>query len=86
MRPLRASAVERVASRGCAQFGHASAPDQLLRLGEELDLANAAAPELDVVSRDSDAAAAAMGVDLALDRMDVLDRREIEMLAPQETA
>ena len=29
-------------------------------------------------------AAAAMGVDLALDRMDVLDRGEIEMLAPQE--
>ena len=29
-------------------------------------------------------AAAAMGVDLPLDRMDVVDRREVQMLAPDE--
>ena len=62
--------------------GIAAAQDQLLGLGEELDLADAAAAELDVVARDLDGAAAAMGVDLALDRMDVVDGREVEMLAP----
>ena len=75
---------ERVAGRRQAQLRHAPAPDELLRLGEELDLADAAAAELDVVARDLDAASAAMRVDLPLDRVDVLDRREIEMLAPQE--
>ena len=67
-----------------AQLGQAAAPDQLLGLGEELDLADAAAAELDVVAGDRDRAAAAMRVDLALDRMDVLDRGEVEMLAPEE--
>src|SRR5437868_15413230 len=75
---------ERVAGRGDAQLRQAAAPDELLGLREELDLADAAAAELDVVAGDGDAAAAAMRVDLALDRVDVLDRREIEMLAPQE--
>src|SRR6185369_10890930 len=60
----------------------AAAEDQLLRLGEELDLANAAAAELDVVAGDLDRAAAAMGIDLPLDRMDVVDRREVEMAPP----
>ena len=62
----------------------AAAPDQLLRLGEELDFADAAAADLDVVALDGDLRAAAMRVDLALDRVDVLDRREIEVLAPDE--
>ena len=48
------------------------APDQLLGLGEELDLADAAAADLDVVAVDRDSAAAAMRVDLPLDRVDVL--------------
>src|SRR5262249_39409496 len=42
------------------------------------------AAELDVVAGDGDAPAAAMRVDLALDRMDILDRGEIEILAPKE--
>ena len=62
----------------------APAPDQLLRLDEELDLADAAAAELDVVAAQRDAAAAAMRVDLPLDRMDVLDGGEVEVLAPDE--
>ena len=65
-----------------AQFRDAAAPDQLLRLAEKLDLADAAAAQLYVVAVDRDSRAAAMGVDLALDRMHVLNRREIQILAP----
>ena len=60
------------------------APDELLGLREKFDLANAAAPELDVVPGDGDLAAAAVGVDLALDGADVLDRGEVEVTAPDE--
>ncbi len=66
------------------QLGIAAAQDQLLGLGEELDLANAAATELDVVAGNRDGAMAGMGMDLALDRMDVLDRGVIEIAAPDE--
>jgi len=55
---------------------------QLERADLELYLADAAAAQLDVVAVDRDPRAAAMGVDLALDRMHVLDRREIQILAP----
>ncbi len=65
-----------------AQFGLPAAPDQLLGLGEEFDLADAAPAQLDVVASHRDLAAAAMGVDLALDRMNVLDGGEIQRLAP----
>ena len=60
------------------------AQDQLLGLGEEFDLADAAAPQLDVVARDRDFAMADMGMDLPLDRMDVLDGREVEIAPPDE--
>ena len=56
----------------------------MLGLGEELDLADAAAPELDVVARDGDAAEAAEGVDLPLHRVHVGDGGEVEILAPDE--
>ena len=62
----------------------APTPDELLSLREEFDLADATAPELDVVPGDGDLAAAAMGVDLALDRADVLDGGKVEMAAPDE--
>ena len=75
---------QRRAGRADPQFAQSAAPDQLLRLREELDLANAAAAGLDVVPLDRDSAAALVRLDLALDRMDVLDRREIEVLAPNE--
>src|SRR3546814_9373057 len=68
----------------CSSDLVAAAPDELLRLGEELDLADAAAAELQVVARHRDAAAAAVRVDLALDRMDVADRLEIQAAAPDE--
>ena len=62
----------------------APAQDQLLGLGEEFDLADAAAAQLDVVARDRDLAMAAMGMDLALDGMDVLDGGEIQIAPPDE--
>ena len=65
-----------------AQFRLAAAGDELLGLDEELDLADAAAAELDVVAGDRHHGVAAMVVDLALDRMDVGDGGEIEVLAP----
>ena len=73
---------QRRAGGAQAERGIAAAEDELLGLGEELDLADAAAAQLDVVAQHLDRAAAAMGVDLALDRMDVVDGREVEMLAP----
>src|SRR6185437_11504334 len=76
--------IERLDRTGTTQLRLASAPNELLRLREEFDLANTAAAELDVVAGDGDAPAAAVSVDLALDRMDVLDRGEIEILAPEE--
>ena len=67
-----------------AQLRLAAAGDQLLRLHEELDLANAAAAELDVVAGDRDLAEAAEGVDLPLHGVDVGDGGEVEVLAPDE--
>ena len=57
-----------------AQLGMPAAGDELLGLHEELDLADAAAAELDVVALDRDLVVAAIGVDLALHRVDVGDR------------
>ena len=67
-----------------AQLRMAAAGDQLLRLHEELDLADAAAAELDVVALDRDLAVAAIGVDLPLHRVHVGDRGEVEIFAPDE--
>src|SRR6185436_14298832 len=64
------------------QFRDATAPDQLLRLSEKLDLTNAAASELDVVAAHRNRSVALMGVDLALDRMNVADSSEIQIAAP----
>ena len=61
-----------------------AAGDQLLGLGEELDLADAAAADLDVVAFDRDLALAAKGLHLPLHVVDVGKRREIQMLAPDE--
>ena len=75
---------QRLAGRRHAHLGHPAAEDQLLGLDEELDLADAAAADLDVVARHPDRAVAAVGVDLALDRVDVADRGVVEMAAPEE--
>ena len=72
---------ERVAA---AQLVMAAAGDELLGLHEKLDLADAAAAELDVVALDRDLAMAAIGMDLPLHRVHVGDRRVIEIFAPDE--
>ena len=61
-----------------------AAGDQLLGLREELDLADAAAADLDVVALDRDLALAAKGLHLPLHVVDVGQRGEIQMLAPDE--
>ena len=62
----------------------AAAEDQLLRLDEKLDLADAAASELDVMAGDRDLGMALHGVDLPLHRVDVGNRGVIEIFAPDE--
>ena len=69
---------------GDAQFWHPAAPYQLLSLRVELDLANAAATNLDVVAQQRDHLMPLMGIDLPLDRMNILDGGEIQVLAPDE--
>src|ERR1700687_3008237 len=61
------------------------AQDELLCLREELDLANASAAELDVVARNRDPRMPGLGMNLALDGMDVLDRGKLQMLAQDES-
>ena len=67
---------ERRQRLAAAQLGMPAAGDELLGLHEELDLADAAATELDVVALDRDVLVAAIGVDLALERLDVGNRRD----------
>src|SRR5262249_14266938 len=57
---------------------------ELLRLHEEFDLADATAPQLDVVSFYRNLAVPLEGVDLPLHRVHVGDRGEVEILAPDE--
>src|ERR1700737_1295824 len=73
-----------LASRPNLQLAAPSAPDQLLGLGEEFDLPDTAPTGFDIVAFDRDSPAAAMRIDLTLDRVDVLDRREVEVLSPDE--
>ena len=70
--------------RAPAQLAVTAAGDQLLRLHEKFDLADAATAELDVMALYGDLAVAAIGVDLLLHRMDVGDRRVVEIFAPDE--
>src|SRR4029078_2192214 len=62
----------------------ASARNQLLGLHKELDLADAAATQLDVVPLGGNLAMSAIGVDLTLHAVDVRHRGEVEILAPDE--
>ena len=84
IQPPSAKLVERGQRVAVAQIRIAAAGDQLLGLREELDLADAAAAELDVVAFDRDLAMAAIGVDLPLHRVHVGERGEVEIFAPHE--
>ena len=61
-----------------------AAGDQLLRLREELDVANAAAAELDVVAGDGDLAVALMRMHAPLHGVNVGDGGEVEIFPPDE--
>ena len=76
--------VQRVQRRPHPQLRMAAAGNQLLGLGEKLDLADAAATDLDVVALDRNLALAAIGLHLPLHVMDVGERGKIQMLAPDE--
>ena len=67
-----------------AQFAVSAAGDELLGLGKKLDLADAAAAELDVMTLHCDLAVAAIGVDLLLHRVHVGDGGVVEVFAPNE--
>src|SRR5271167_1792771 len=79
-----AQSLQHVEGARSAHLRAASAKNKLLRLDEELDLADAAAPKFDIVAGHDDLFVAAHGMDLALHRVDVGDRRIIEILTPDE--
>ncbi len=76
--------IERLQGRPRAQLRMASAGNELLRLYEKLDLADTATAELDVMPFDRDLVVTAIDVDLPLHRVDVGNRREVEVFAPHE--
>ena len=70
-----------------AQAGVAAAGDELPGLGEELDLADATLAELEVVAGDDERAGEALvAADAEPHVVGVLDRRVIEVAAPDEGA
>ena len=73
-----------LAGRADAQLLQPAAPDQLLGLCEEFDLPNPSAAGLDVVPFHRYSPAAAVRVDLALDRVNILDGCEVEVFPPDE--
>ena len=82
--PFRDQGGERIDRPGTAQRRIAAAEDQLLGLGVELDLADAAAPELQIGARRLHRLAGLVDVDLSLDRLDVEDGLIVEAAAPDE--
>ena len=76
--------LQRVQRRAHPQFRMTAAGNQLLGLREKLDLADAAAADLDVMAFDRDLALAAIGLHLPLHVVDVGQRGKIQMLAPDE--
>src|SRR6185369_10592334 len=75
---------ERVEGAVGAQARVTAAEDQLLGLDVELDLADAAAAELEVDAGRRDPLVDLVRVNLALDRVDVGDGGEVEVAAPDE--
>src|SRR5260221_226165 len=67
-----------------SQLRISPARDELLGLNEKFDFPDAAPAKLDIVSLDRDDAVTAIGMDLALHLMNVGERDEIEVLAPDE--
>src|SRR5262249_58697387 len=83
LRP-RGQRIERLYGRFDTQLGMTAAGDELLRLDEEFDFADATAPQLDVVPLDRDFIVAAICVDLTLHRMHVGNCGEVEIFTPDK--
>ena len=67
-----------------AKFGVAPTGDELLGLGEELDIANAAAPEFDVMARHRDGVMPFERMYAPFHGVNVGDRRVVEIFPPNE--
>ncbi len=81
---MRRQRCQRIHGARWPQIRMPAAQDQLLGLGKEFDLADAAAAQLDIVARHRDFAMADMGMNLPFDGMDILDRGEIQIAPPDE--
>ncbi len=66
------------------ELGVSASGDELMGLDEELDVADAAPSELDVVAGHRNSAVALMRMDPPLHGVDVGDRGEVEIFAPDE--
>ena len=75
---------QRIDRAARAQVGVASSRDQLLGLGEELDLADAAPAQLEVMARHADAVQPLVVADAAAHLVRVLDGGEVEMPPPDK--
>src|SRR3546814_1706706 len=75
---------ERVDRRGCAQRRLAATVDELMHLREEFDLADAAAPALEVVARAEGLPLCEMVADAVAPRADFLELPAIEAAAADE--
>ena len=77
-------ALERFHGPPGPELGVAAAGNELLGLGEELDVADTSPPELDVVTFHRNGAVALEGMHPPLHGVDVGDRSEVEIFAPDE--
>ncbi len=78
---MRSERVQRLDHAGALQRRLSTRPDQLVHLRHELDFADSARPEFDVVAH---GAAAAFGVDATLHLAQRLNRAEVEVTAEHE--
>src|SRR5438477_9600143 len=81
-RPACAQCLDCVHGPPLSQGAVASTQNQLLGLREEFDLADTAASKLDVVAGNGNRTMASVRANLALDGVDVFDRRVVETAAP----
>src|ERR1700745_295622 len=67
-----------------AQARIAPTRNELLGLREEFNFTDSTTPEFDIVAFNGNFAVPAIGVNLSLHRVDVRDRRKVEIFAPHE--
>ena len=80
----RGERAQGLAGRDRAQAVVLAAPDQLVVLGEEFDLPDAAAPQLDVMAGCADVGVAVMGVNAPFHLVQVENGREVQVPSPHE--